>query len=159
MSLQNKRMLLVLIVLIVMILYSFISYIMIKVPNHEATAFEQRLYTAVHYNEPFDMKDITTFQWDQMKVFGPYTTRSEMEEVVGRKWTTRSYFGYLLDRTALGDHPLSDDSYHKLVFTHKGKVVLDVTLNRWKADFTQVPRNIDAAHSKFNAAGNVVSQD
>ncbi|WP_133158821.1 hypothetical protein [Clostridium thermosuccinogenes] len=86
------------------------------------------------------MKNITPFEWDRMYIIRPYTSRTEMHEKVGTKWTTAdTYIGYLIfDKTWLGEHPLDDDIFQKLVFVKDNKVVLDVTLNRGDADFTQI---------------------
>ena len=67
-----------------------------------------------------------------------YTSRTERHKKVGTKWTTAdTYIGYLIfDKTWLGEHPLDDDMFKKLVFVRKDNVslVLDVTLDRSDVD-------------------------
>jgi len=96
--------------------------------------------TTIQQKSYFDIKNITPFEWDRMYVILPYTSRTEMQKIVGTKWTTAdTYIGYLIfDKTWLGEHPLDDDIFQKLVFVKDNKVVLDVTLDRSDVDFTQI---------------------
>jgi len=38
-----------------------------------------------------DLASVTTFSWDQLYMFGPYTQSSEIDEVVGRTWRENCY--------------------------------------------------------------------
>jgi hypothetical protein len=108
------------------------------------------------------MKNITPFEWERMYIIRPYTSRTEMQKIVGTKWTTAdTYIGYLIfDKTWLGEHPLDDDIFHKLVFVKDNKVVLDVTLNRGDADFTQISSPVINGNALFiidkTSGGNVI---
>ncbi|WP_166243144.1 hypothetical protein [Paenibacillus turpanensis] len=139
-----------LIVLVVPFSISFIPYLQIKVSSNYNDEFEKRLSHAIEAKKPFDMNELTDFMWDKMYIFYPYTSREQMEETIGRSWTTHSYFGYLLDhKTILGDHPLDDESLNKLVFVRGEEVVLDITLRRKQADFTEAASVINHDKARF----------
>lgn len=129
--------LLLLIILLVPFGFSYVSFQSKHVDNQGAEEFVRKLQAAMDGRTAFKLSELTPVAWDHVYIFHPYTTKSEMERITGTSWTTsRSYVGYLLDNTFLGAYPLDDDSLNKLVFMDDGKVVLDVTLNRSKADFT-----------------------
>lgn len=119
---------------------SYISFRSQKINNKYLESFKNDLITTIHQKSYFDIKDITPFEWDRMYVILPYTSRTEMHKIVGTKWATANiYIGYLIfDKTWFGEHPLNYDIFHKLVFVKDNKVILDVTLNRNDADFTQI---------------------
>ncbi|MDK2801605.1 MAG: hypothetical protein PWQ70_3224 [Clostridiales bacterium] len=129
-----------LIIPLILFLSSYINFRSQKINNEYLESFKNKLMTTIQQESYFDMKNITPFEWDRMYVILPYTSRTEMQKIVGTKWTTAdTYIGYLIfDKTWLGEHPLDDDIFHKLVFVKDNKVVLDVTLNRGDADFTQI---------------------
>ncbi|MGF7050623.1 hypothetical protein J2T13_005173 [Paenibacillus sp. DS2015] len=63
------------------------------------------------------MDEVTSFEWDKMVVFEPYLSREHMESVVGSKWTNAdSYLGFLYQSSSMDNFPLTDGTYHKLVF-------------------------------------------
>lgn len=129
-----------LIIPLILFLSSYINFRSQKINNEYLESFKNKLMTTIQQKSYFDIKNITPFEWDRMYVILPYTSRTEMQKIVGTKWTTAdTYIGYLIfDKTWLGEHPLDDDIFHKLVFVKDNKVVLDVTLNRGDADFTQI---------------------
>ena len=129
-----------LIIPLILFLSSYMGFRSQKINNEHLESFKNNLMTTVQQKSHFDMKNITPFEWDRMYIIRPYTSRTEMHEKVGTKWTTAdTYIGYLIfDKTWLGEHPLDDDIFQKLVFVKDNKVVLDVTLNRGDADFTQI---------------------
>jgi hypothetical protein len=55
----------------------------------------------------------------------------------------------LYDITGLGEYPLDDDLFYKLVFVKNKKVIADITLDRNTIDFTQVKDNITPEDSLF----------
>lgn len=123
---------------------------MIRIQNEYYNDFKDRLYKTTKEKSEFNMEEITSFEWDKMYIILPYTSKPEMEEKVGIQWTTsKTYFGYLYEKTILGKHPLDDDGIHKLVLTKEEKVVLDITLNRMEIDFTQVQEVILFNDSQF----------
>lgn len=123
--------------------YSYYTYSQIKVGNDHAEQFSRDLIDVVDRKQDFNMKDVTRFNWDRMIVFSPYTSRDEMVKVIGEEWTTSSYWGYLLlEKTFLGDHPLDDDSFNKIVFLDGDQIVLDVTFNRREVDLTEIEKQI-----------------
>jgi len=142
MNKMNKKkraipLLLLLIILLIPFGFSYASFQSKQTANQGADEFVSRLQAVMKGRAAFKLSELTPVDWDHAYIFHPYTTKSEMERIVGTSWTTSSSFiGYLLDRTFLGAYPLDDDSLNKLVFTKNGKVVLDVTLNRSIADFT-----------------------
>jgi hypothetical protein len=129
-----------LIIPLILFLSSYINFRSQKINNEHLESFKNNLMTTVQQKSYFDMKNITSFEWDRMYVIWPYTSRTEMQKIIGTKWTTAdTYIGYLIfDKTWLGEHPLDDDIFHKLVFVKDNKVVLDVTLDRSDVDFTQI---------------------
>lgn len=129
-----------LIIPLILFLSSYMGFRSQKINNEHLESFKNNLMATIQQKSHFDMKNITPFEWDRMYVILPYTSRTEMQKIVGTKWTTAdTYIGYLIfDKTWLGEHPLDDDIFHKLVFVKDNKVVLDVTLNRGDADFTQI---------------------
>ena len=122
------------------VLLSYINYRSQRIDNEHLESFKNNLMATIQQKSYFDMKNITPFEWDRMYIIRPYTSRTEMHEKVGTKWTTAdTYIGYLIfDKTWLGEHPLDDDIFQKLVFVKDNKVVLDVTLDRSDVDFTQI---------------------
>lgn len=142
MKIKSKTIIISVFLIIPLILFSssYISFRSQKINNEHLESFKNNLMTTIQQKSYFDIKNITPFEWDRMYVILPYTSRTEMQKIVGTKWTTAdTYIGYLIfDKTWLGEHPLDDDIFHKLVFVKDNKVVLDVTLNRGDADFTQI---------------------
>jgi hypothetical protein len=142
MKIKSKIIIIAVFLIIPLILFSssYINFRSQKINNEYLESFKNKLMTTIQQESYFDMKNITPFEWDRMYVILPYTSRTEMQKIVGTKWTTAdTYIGYLIfDKTWLGEHPLDDDIFHKLVFVKDNKVVLDVTLNRGDADFTQI---------------------
>jgi len=139
---KKKRVIPLLVLLIILLIpfgMSYASFQSKQTSNQGAEDFVRRLQTAMDGRAAFKLSELTPMDWDRVYIFHPYTTKSEMERITRTSWTTsRSFIGYLLDRTFLGAYPLDDDSLNKLVFTKGGKVVLDVTLNRSVADFTSL---------------------
>ncbi|GAA0358397.1 hypothetical protein [Bacillus horti] len=120
-------------------LSSYIEYMQSRIINEHRAEFQNNLLRSIKDQTTFVMKDITPFQWDELHIFYPYTTRTEMEERLGTTWTTAtSYFSYLIEsKNFLGEYPLDNDLFHKLVFLDDGSVVLDITLDRMQVDFTR----------------------
>lgn len=140
-------------------MYSYYSFSTIKVTNSYADLFSENLIEVVNQKEEFNMTDITDFKWDKMVVFHPYTSREEMKQTVGHGWTTYSYIGYyLIQRTVLGNHPLDDDSLNKVIFIKGDKVVLDLTFNRGKVDFTQINQTINQDEAQFYVQDKMLKQ-
>ena len=151
-----------LIIPLILFLSSYINFRSQKINNEYLESFKNKLMTTIQQESYFDMKNITPFERDRMYVILPYTSRTEMQKIVGTKWTTAdTYIGYLIfDKTWLGEHPLDDDIFHKLVFVKDNKVVLDVTLNRGDADFTQISSPVINDSALFiidkTSGGNVI---
>ncbi|KOA19496.1 hypothetical protein CLHOM_21040 [Clostridium homopropionicum DSM 5847] len=142
MKIKSKTIIIAVFLIIPLILFlsSYMGFRSQKINNEHLESFKNNLMATIQQKSHFDMKNITPFEWDRMYIIRPYTSRTEMHEKVGTKWTTAdTYIGYLIfDKTWLGEHPLDDDIFQKLVFVKDNKVVLDVTLNRGDADFTQI---------------------
>ena len=153
-----------LIIPLILFLSSYINFRSQKINNEYLESFKNKLMTTIQQESYFDMKNITPFEWDRMYVILPYTSRTEMQKIVGTKWTTAdTYIGYLIfDKTWLGEHPLDDDIFHKLVFVKDNKVVSDVTLNRGDADFTQISSPVINDSALFiidkTSGGNVIKK-
>jgi hypothetical protein len=164
MKIKSKTIIIAVFLIIPLILFlsSYISFRSQKINNEHLESFKNNLMTTIQQKSYFDMKNITPFEWDRMYVILPYTSRTEMQKIVGTKWTTAdTYIGYLIyDKTWLGEHPLDDDIFHKLVFVKDNKVVLDVTLNRSDADFTQISSPVINGNALFiidkTSGGNVI---
>jgi hypothetical protein len=164
MKIKSKTIIISVFLIIPLILFSlsYINFRSQKINNEHLESFKNKLMTTIQQESYFDMKNITPFEWDRMYVILPYTSRTEMQKIVGTKWTTAdTYIGYLIfDKTWLGEHPLDDDIFHKLVFVKDNKVVLDVTLNRGDADFTQISSPVINGNALFiidkTSGGNVI---
>ena len=164
MKIKSKTIIISVFLIIPLILFSlsYINFRSQKINNEHLESFKNKLMTTIQQESYFDMKNITLFEWDRMYVILSYTSRTEMQKIVGTKWTTAdTYIGYLIfDKTWLGEHPLDDDIFHKLVFVKDNKVVLDVTLNRGDADFTQISSPVINDSALFiidkTSGGNVI---
>lgn len=164
MKIKSKTIIISVFLIIPLILFSlsYINFRSQKINNEHLESFKNKLMTTIQQESYFDMKNITPFEWDRMYVILSYTSRTEMQKIVGTKWTTAdTYIGYLIfDKTWLGEHPLDDDIFHKLVFVKDNKVVLDVTLNRGDADFTQISSPVINDSALFiidkTSGGNVI---
>jgi len=122
-----------------LILGSYINFRLLRIDNLYHDEFKEKLTAAVQEETSFCLKDLTPFEWEKVFIIHPYTTKTEMQEIVGKKWTTRkTYAGYLFEKTYFGEHPLDDDLFHKLIFVQGERIVLDVTIRRSTADFTRV---------------------
>ncbi|MFX3634783.1 MAG: hypothetical protein ACE3L7_23365 [Candidatus Pristimantibacillus sp.] len=149
---RKKIFLLIVFIAIIMtpIMISYSDYQSTNVNNDYLEGFTNNLNTAINEKNHFAMTDITNFEWDRLYMFQPYTSRDEMEKIVGTEWNTNhSYTGYLMHKSSLGDYPLSDDSLHKLVFVNDDKVVLDITLDRYSVDFTASKGIIEPNESSY----------
>lgn len=158
---SKKKLFLLIIVLLLLIpvIYSYYSYTGIKVNNKYADEFYYELINVVNQKKGFDMKEVTKFEWDTMIVFGPYTSRDGMESVIGREWTTYTYFGYLLFQIPfLGDYPLDDESLNKIVFLKDEQVVVDVTFYRNEVDLTEIDKITHYEQAHFRVKNNTILQ-
>lgn len=153
---KKKQKIVVLITVLILItpfIYSYFAYSSIRVSNSYAEPFSSSLENFVKKQEEFDMTEVTDFDWDKMMVFGPYTSREEMEKKVGR-WTTYSYIGYYaIQKTILGKYPLDDDSFNKVIFIKGEKIVLDVTFSRGEVDLTELSQVINREEAQFIVQG------
>lgn len=133
---------------------TYMMYSSVHIKNANADDVSRKLALAVSAGEEIDMSELAPFEWDKLLVFGPYTSKAEMERLVGREWTTHSYAGYwLVDNTWLGRYPLDDDVWNKLVWMNGRHVVLDVTLNRREVDATRLPQMIMREDARFAVEG------
>jgi hypothetical protein len=154
MKIKNKTIIIALFLIISLMLFlpSYISFRSQEINNEYLESFKNELVTTVQQKPSFDMNNLTPFEWDRMYVIRPYTSRTEMQKIVGIEWTTAdTYIGYLIfDKTWLGEYPLDDDIFHKLVFVKGNKVVLDVTLDRSNVDFTQINSPVITGNALFD---------
>lgn len=149
----------IVLVLLTLFIYSYYSYSMVRVTNRHVELFSSQLKSIVNEQDVFDMTDVTDFDWDKMIVFGPYTSREEMEKKVGQKWTTYSFIGYYaFQKTIFGKYPLDDDSYNKVIFIKDDKIVLDATFNRGQVDFTLLDQVITREEARFHVEGKKLIQ-
>lgn len=126
-------------VITIFFLSSYINFKIIQIDNTYQDDFKAKLERTIQKESNFYMGELTSFEWDKMYIIRPYTSKTEMEEIVGIKWTTyNTYLGYLFEKTYFGEHPLDDDIFHKLVFVKDNKVILDITICRSRADFTYI---------------------
>lgn len=71
-----------------------------------------------------DINDLTSFKWDIMYIFGPYTTFESLQEIL-----KLNEYEYL--KTGIS----GSDSIHLLVFLYEGKVVKYLDFSRDKGNF------------------------
>lgn len=120
-----------------LLLWSYINFRLLRIDNEYHDEFKERLTATIQKETTFYLKDLTPFEWEKAFIIQPYTSKTEMQEIVGKKWTTyKTYPGYLFEKTFFGEYPLDDDLFHKLVFVQGKEIVLDVTIRRSTADFT-----------------------
>jgi hypothetical protein len=75
------------------------TYLMLSVPytvNPTPDPLEGELSNLISRYEKgdasiIDLSTVTTFSWDQLYVFGPYTPLSELESTVGRSWRNKCF--------------------------------------------------------------------
>jgi hypothetical protein len=100
-----------------------------------------------------DLSAITTFLWDRLYVFGPYTPLEDLEAAVGRSWRNICFTHInVLENDAL------------LVFTHDGKVVHCLEYSTEFYDFSSLgsyKSGISTQDAFFlvDDAGNVILAD
>lgn len=143
---NNKKIwaLIIILPVIILIMTSYIHYKMIQIDNSYVNEFREKLELAVKQENSFRLNDVTPFEWDRVIMIRPYTSKKEMEQMVGKKWTThQTYLGYLFEKSYFGKYPIEDDAFHKLLFIKGDEVVLDATLMKSEADFTQINSPID----------------
>ncbi len=86
-----------LIIPLILFLSSYMGFRSQKINNEHLESFKNNLMATIQQKSHFDMKNITPFEWDRMYIIRPYTSRTEMHEKVGTKWTTAdTYIGCLL---------------------------------------------------------------
>ncbi|AGA58082.1 hypothetical protein Theco_1960 [Thermobacillus composti KWC4] len=125
------------------------EYTRAKTMYDDDSRFIRELSVIALTADQFVMAEAADFEWDTLYIFGPYTTRKEMEEQIGTTWYN-SYSDYLKRRTPFGRHPIEDDSLQKLVFVRDGKVVLDATVSRSIVDFTWMDKTrFSRAEARF----------
>jgi hypothetical protein len=98
----------------------FDTYLMLSVPivaNPTPDSLESELSVMISHYENAEisvikLSDVTTFSWDKVYFFGPYTPLSSLEHAVGRSW--RNICFTQIDTL---------EGYTLLVFTNKQKVV------------------------------------
>jgi len=135
----KKLLLLIILIVFALILSDYINFRMIRVDNYYENQFKDRLVTVIKKDSSFYIKDLTSFDWDKAFIIMPYTSKTEMQKIISKKWTTsNTYIGYLLEKTIFGEHPLDDDIFHKLVFVNGERIVLDITIKRSIADFREI---------------------
>jgi len=106
MKIKSKTIIISVFLIIPLILFSssYINFRSQKINNEHLESFKNNLMATIQQKSHFDMKNITPFEWDRMYIILPYTSRTEMQKIVGTKWTTAdTYIGYLIfDKTWLG---------------------------------------------------------
>ena len=100
-----------------------------------------------------DLSKITTFSWDRVYVFGPYTELSKIDSVVGKSW--HNYCFTTID---------SYDGFALLIFTNKSQFVNCIELPRDVADFASLETHkagFSAKEAQFilDAKGNMIWVD
>ena len=85
----------------------------------------RRIASAVQASEPsvVNVSELTTFTWDRVFIFPPYTTASEVEKELGFSWSDSSRIA-------------SRDDIVMLAFVDRGHVVRFVDQPRGAADFS-----------------------
>jgi hypothetical protein len=97
-----------------------------------------------------DLSKITTFYWDRLYVFGPYTNPTTIDKVVGKNWRdTCTTSIYLSDGIVL------------LIFTTNRHAVQCIEYGRGNGDFYRLEEysdgiRIDKAHFVLDDTGTVI---
>lgn len=109
------------------------TYLMLSVPyivNPTPDPLEAELFNTISRYEKgessvIDLSAVTTFSWDRLYFFGPYTPLSELESTVGRSWRNICFTQIEVL-----------EGYALLVFTEKKKVVHCLEYPVEKYDFS-----------------------
>jgi hypothetical protein len=101
-----------------------------------------------------DISTVTTFPWDQLYIFGPYTDSSELDAMIGRTW-----------RNNCVTQIETSDGYILLVFTNNDVVVHCLDYPRGENDFFIPPPGYESGFSPqeavfiLNEHGRIVFKD
>lgn len=126
MSKIRKVILVIICILVIVFCYFYIGYRMIKVDGQNAVEFENRIIPAIKAGDSIDLRDMTSFQWDEFYYFHAYTPPKQMYEQTGARWTNNNTFaGYLLFNDF--EKEILNDGFYALVFLYKSKVVCHYT--------------------------------
>ncbi|MDW7674261.1 MAG: hypothetical protein SCK28_06995 [Bacillota bacterium] len=131
--------LIIIVMIAIPLIASYTHYRSIKIDNDYEYKFIASLSATIAEKSSFNLQEVTPFDWDKMLMIPPYTSKTEIQKIVGQEWTIyNTYLGYLFEKTIFGEHPLDDDIFHKLIFIKDDEIIVDVTLMRTTADFTQL---------------------
>jgi hypothetical protein len=83
-----------------------------------------------------DLSTVTTFSWDRLYIFGPYTGRSKIDAVIGKPWRDTCF-------TTIDSY----DGFTLLVFTSNHQVVGCIEYPRDVGDFSP----LESHESGFSA--------
>ena len=137
---MNKQIRIVLLLsLIGLLIYTLIkvidTYLILSVPyivNPTPDPLEAELSNTISRYEKreasvIDLSPVTTFSWDRLYVFGPYTPPSTLESTVGRSW-----------RNICLTQIVVLEGYALLVFTENKKVIHCLEYPIEKYDFSSL---------------------
>lgn len=124
-------------ILIIVPFSSYINYKLIKIEIVGQNEFYNKLIEKAEQKKSLEMGKITSFDWDLMYVFPPYTSKKYMEDEIGIKWTTQAtYFRYLYERKiAMKYLDGFDELGQTLVFINDNHIELVVRVDLRELDF------------------------
>lgn len=132
----------VLTIIIALVGFGYVGYLKSNKLDEE---FKERLFSTIYQKETFTMDEVTNFEWGELYIFGPYTSREQMENEMGIK-SERSFLDNVLPDDDIG---LQDDSRHRLVFINNKEIVFKIDLERFDVDFLPIKKIINDDKTKL----------
>jgi hypothetical protein len=126
---MNKRILLLSIIVLISLVGLSITFIQKNAILEKEILRERIAHEVIKFRygsiEIIDLEKTTSFDWDKLYIFGPYTTAKKMNEELGQVWI----LGYFT-------HIDSSENYSLLVFMNKNRIVQFLEFPRSLVDFS-----------------------
>lgn len=127
---MNERLRRNLILLVLLSVVGMLVYFVLKASENNRQILQTNLARAISQNQAgeipvVDFSSITTFSWDRLYIFGPYTSSEKIDSILGSFWIGSRF-------TSIK----SSDRITLLVFTKNGRVVQYLEFPRGQGDFS-----------------------
>lgn len=133
----------IIIAIFLSLLSFFYGYLFLKERENENLINSMKNAFSENYSGDLDYVDLanlTSFKWDRLYIFQPYTTKEKMRSVLG-----------ISSAWLINTEIASSDSYTLLVFIRKGFVVMSLDFYRGDGDFSYLDTGVGYSpnNSKF----------
>lgn len=154
---MNKRLRTVFLLLILLVVVTIPGYFVLKASQNSRQDLQSNLARAIFQNQAgeiqvVDLSSITTFPWDKLYVFGPYTSSQRIDSILGNFWIGSRF-------TSIK----SNDRITLLVFTRNGRVVQHLEFPRGQGDFSPADNGkgyaIEESHFLVDERGRIIWAD